>query len=307
MRASAAACHGSDDSARRVYPPHASGAIREVEIARRIRGHVAHEHPQRSAGSRLSIPIEIRASVARHRAQQAGRAAHPPDRIAIRFGDQQVALPVETHRHRQSQVCACRRGAIGRMAVHARARNRGQNRGGRVHPPDPIVGCIGDVQVAGKIESQPHGIVQGSVHRRAAVPGPARDAVSRHGGYDAGGRVHAPHPVAHELGDEEVARRVHRYAKRSVQRCLGRGSQIARRRCNSVPRYQGEDAGRRIHLHYAVVPAVRDVEVVGAVDADRASGYGCVDSRPSNPGSPCDAAAGHRDNQTILSKQGRSE
>src|SRR5206468_3982765 len=79
----------------------------------------------------------------------------------------------------------------------------------------PVVGPVGDDQVAGGIQRDPAGVVEGSGDGRSAIARVTGDPGASHGGDDAAGDT--PNALAREVRDVEGAGGVERDGARRVE------------------------------------------------------------------------------------------
>ena len=133
------------------------------------------------------------------------------------------------------------------------------------YPPDAMARPARDINVARRADRH--------VVREIDLRGRGRAAVARGAGRPGAGEGrdhpvtgrHFPHAVVVEVRDVEVAGAVHRDILRPVQlRGRGRAAVAAESR-RARPCHRGDHAGARRHFPDALVAAVGDVEMAGAV------------------------------------------
>ncbi len=240
---------------------HAGAGVREEYVTPAV-----HRNPGRVTQLRLAgcaaIARIARHAVAGNRGDVAGRRYHA-DPIVQRVRDVKIAGGIHGHSLRIVQLSAQRRAAIARVALQPIAGD-GRYRSVSDLAYRAIVG-VGDVQVAFRIDRQPHWRVQARAGGRAAIARVARSSATGDG-VD-GGAGHFAHPRIARVGYINVAGAIHRHALRAVElRAGGRAGIAAESRC-SVAR-ESRDGAARAHLAHHVIAGVGDVIVAGAVRGD---------------------------------------
>ena len=129
--------------------------------------------------------------------------------------------------------------------------------GGSVDLTDHIVGCVGDEEVAGRVQRNRVRIIQRGAGGLAPIAAIAITPVSGDGGHDVGDDVDLADPIVALVCNDEVSDRVEYDARRSIQRS-GRGlSPVAAKGGVPVSRKGGNYPGGRVDL---ADPAVAEVD-----------------------------------------------
>ena len=249
---------------------------------------------------------------------------HHPDPVVAGVGDQQISRAVHRHIARIEELGGTGRSAAARepggaVAGHGVDVARGhrlpvEHAAGRGHHPDAAARPVGDHQVARAVHRHPGGALELSSGSRPTVPQGPMSAIAGHGVDVAGGHClpvehagagrHHPDPMVSGVGDQQVARTVHRHAAGAPE--LGRGGRAA------VPGEPGraiardgidvtgghrpavEHAGARRHHPDPAVAGVGDQQVARTVHrhALRGPELGCG-GQAAVPGVPRGAIPGH--------------
>ena len=212
----------------------------------------------------------------------------------MRIGDEQVAQGVHPHTLKAGEAGARRGTAVAGEAQRGIAHHDGDDACGGVHPADAVVVRIGDVQVARGIYRHTARTRQAGAGGRAAVAGKAMCATARHGGDDAFGGLHAADAAVARIGDEQVARGVHRHTLGEAQAGGGGGAAVAGEAPGAGARHGGDDPTGPVHPADAVVELIGDVQVARGVHrhigGDAQAGAG---GRATVPGEARGAGARH--------------
>ncbi len=295
--------NGGNQSGSGIDASNSSIGVAEEEVASRIDRHIGRVLDA-GGGGWYSISVELPNAASGNDPQKA-LPVHTLDAAAAHFTDDQVSGVIEGHPHRvRKPAVECgssiRDGAI-IAVVRAVSRNRGDDSGLCVHTPDPAVHHIGYEQVARGIERQSNRLIKSGIDRGAAVSAPRRGAGTCRRGDVSGLGVHSPDPIAVRLRDKQVAGSVQRQTPGTVERGQRTRAAVSAGRCHSVAGHDCENPGDGVHSDHAVVPAVGDVEIVGAID-----GHAEERGKLSVGREPADASgstAGHGCNQSRVCGQ----
>ena len=169
--------------------------------------------------------------------------------MALRLGNVETTLLVQRQGRDDTQLGLRGGTAQAGTAVHAGTCHRGDD-ALRVHPADPEVSVVGDVDAAVGSSRQGARRIQAGTGRRAAVAGKAHFTRAREGQDDAPGRCrrdriqsNQPDPVAgaHEKRTR-VIRIVRDQRRRRIQRCRRSRSAVARITRRAIAREGTHDA-----------------------------------------------------------------
>src|SRR5206468_2761182 len=177
--------------------------------------------------------------------------------------DVEVAGGIEGYANGYVELRGGRGTAVARE-VRAAAAGVGRDRAPGGDLADAVVAVVGDVEVAGEIESHAGGGAELRSGRGAAVPGEgprARAGVGRDGA--AGGDL----ADAIAIRDVEVAGGIEGHAMGGVELRGGRGAAVARE-ATAATAGVGRDGAPWADLADAAVAAVRDVEVAGGIEGN---------------------------------------
>src|SRR5439155_1535808 len=133
------------------------------------------------------------------------------------------------------------------------------------HLADAVVEHVGEEQVAGRVQRHAGGVVDRGGGGRAIVSAVRPEAVGRGGDDSAGCLDHLAEPVVERIGEEQVARRVHRHFVGVVERGGGGRATIAAETRGAVARDGDDVAGGLDHLADAVVAGVGEEQVARRV------------------------------------------
>ena len=94
---------------------------------------------------------------------------HSPNAVVGIVDDEHVAVAVQRQHKRTIQTCARRRTAVATKPGHASPCQRGDDPRPHCHPPDAVIGVVGDKEVTATVYDQSSGKVQTRARGRAAV------------------------------------------------------------------------------------------------------------------------------------------
>ena len=173
---------------------------------------------------RAPVPGVARSAVARDRRDRAAPSIDSADAQIPRVADVQIARGVYGHRRRKAQR---RRG--GRASVTGELRGTGTDDGrddpsAGVHPTDPVVEEIGDVEIAGLIGRHTARLSETRLRGRATIPLVAWVAprLAGRGRNQTRRSVNPADRPVMRIGDVDVSAGIQRESARTAQLC-GRG------------------------------------------------------------------------------------
>ena len=132
-------------------------------------------------------------------------SVHLPDRGRRFVGDVQIALRVLGHAGGDVQLRLRRRASIPFPAPNAAPRHGGDDAGGGIDAPDPVVPQIAQVEISVPISPEIMGGVEAGVPGGSSVPGKPLDSVTGEGVQNALA-VDPPDALAVVIHDEEIPR-----------------------------------------------------------------------------------------------------
>ena len=193
-----------------------------------------------------------------HRGNIAG-GIHLANAMVVPIGDVDVAQAIRRHVFGERELRLNRRPIVSAIAPLPGSCHRGNVTRG-IHFADAVIAGIGNVEVARIIHRHAAGVVKLRLDCRAAVPAVTPLSGSRYRGDDAP-CIHLADAVIAGIGDVEATRIIYSYAVWMDELRLSRWPVVA----DLFGSHHCGDDARDIHLAYAVIVGIGDVDVAQAI------------------------------------------